>query len=202
MRKRTNGFSLMPSTERPTGRRKALAAGAKLFRGREFVDERGCSWETLDTARLFQGNPSRMTVAQENLIYTRKVGTLRGLHYQAVPFAQAKLVSVVQGAAQFFWVDVVSHTIPAPVHSVVLEPGAESLWTPEHCAHGFLALSDETIFALKVSRSVNLRARGDLSFFANDIKVNFVRRPNLKLLSERDAAAPCFSDRKPFLPFC
>ena len=190
----------MRSTDEPTITVKALPAGAVLFHGRAFEDERGCSWEILDATHLFPDNLSRMTVAQENLVQTQKAGTLRGLHYQVGPFAQAKLVSVINGTAQFFWVDLLADTTPAPVYSVILNPGPASLWTPEWCAHGFLALTEDTTFILKMSRPINLEQRGDLSFFAEDIKVDFACRPTLDLLSERDASAPSFSHRRPVEP--
>lgn len=177
----------------------ALPAGAALFYGRVFEDERGSSWETLNAADL-SGVSCGMMVAQENIVHTRKMGTLRGLHYQVDPCGQAKLVSVVQGAAQFFWLDLLAGHVRAAVKSVNLQPGEGSLWTPEWCAHGFLALADDTIFTLKMSRPIHLAKRAELSFFADDIDVEFACAPNLDLLSDRDAAARSFSDRRPFRP--
>ena len=191
----------MRNTDEPRAGIEVLAAGAAIFHGRTFDDERGRSWETLNTTDLSRDNPTRMTVAQENFIQTQKAGTLRGLHYQVGTFAQAKLVSVARGAAQFFWLDLQTEIVPAPVHSVILESGPASLWTPEWCAHGFLALADNTIVVLKMSRPINLEQRGELSFFADDIRVDFERMPRLDLLSERDASAPSFSNRRPIETF-
>ena len=90
---------------------------------------------------------------QVNLSTNPVAGTLRGLHFQKPPFAEAKLVRVVQGAA---W-DVVVDLRPGPTrgHWIAQELTAEAmnaLYLPEGVAHGFLTRTPETHILYQMGR--------------------------------------------------
>src|ERR1044072_8397488 len=163
------------------GRSVTLHHGAVKILGRQFSDERGESYEVFDD-HIFSKYLKSFTLAQENIIHTRESGTLRGLHYQTQPFGQAKLVNVLQGKAQFFWASFYRESDSILyLHSIILDAGRDILYTPESCAHGFLALENDTVFSLKVSRPVNIEARRTISFISNRIHVNFAIPPRLDL---------------------
>ena len=94
------------------------------------------------------------TPTQVNLSTNPIAGTLRGMHFQKPPFAEAKLVRVIQGAA---W-DVVVDLRPGPTFGkwVAAELRADNLralYLPEGVAHGFLTLSAETHILYQMGRS-------------------------------------------------
>lgn len=164
-----------------------LPGGSWLFRGKSFADERGTSDELHDVSD-WPAAIEPFLVRQENRVTTYKRGCGRGLHYQAAPFAQAKLVTVLKGSAQFFWVDAESRAPIDEVYSIVLEPGATSLFTPPHCAHGMLAAEDLTEFLMKMSQPISIGHRGELAFFDQATPEMLVVPLRYDLLSHRDRA--------------
>lgn len=172
-----------------------LAGGAWLFHGQAFDDERGYSHEICDlTSRpdSFDG----FVPLQENLIATHAAGCARGLHFQVAPYAQAKLVTVVEGRAQFFWVSLRDDSAFPRVHSLTLSAATFSLFTPADSAHGFIALEDGTQFLLKMSAPVSLAHRGEINFLAKSLAIDFVHPLREDLLSLRDRAAPEWTMRR------
>jgi dTDP-4-dehydrorhamnose 3,5-epimerase len=85
-------------------------------------------------------------VAQCNVSFNKKVGTLRGLHYQAAPFEEAKLVRCTHGSIYDVIVDLRPASPSFKRHlAVVLSAGnRRALYVPEGCAHGFQTLEDDT----------------------------------------------------------
>jgi dTDP-4-dehydrorhamnose 3,5-epimerase len=85
-------------------------------------------------------------VAQCNVSFNKKVGTLRGLHYQAAPFEEAKLVRCTHGSIYDVIVDLRPASPTFKRHlAVVLSAGnRRALYVPEGCAHGFQTLEDDT----------------------------------------------------------
>ena len=171
-----------------------LPGGAWLFAGQRFADERGESLETVDLS--WPELPIRFAAVQENLVRTHEAGCARGLHYQVGEHAQAKLVTVLSGAAQFFWLPLGTNEVPAVVHSVVLPADATSLFTPADSAHGFQALEDDTTFVLRMSAPVSLPHRGEVGLLSSDLALSPARSIVERLLSERDRSAPVWSRRR------
>jgi dTDP-4-dehydrorhamnose 3,5-epimerase len=119
---------------------------------KRYVDNRGWFSETFHENRLAEvGIPCRFI--QENQSYSKHVGTLRGLHFQLPPAAQAKLVSVLRGRILDVAVDIRNGS-PTYGKHVSIELSAESgyqLYIPVGYAHGFITLEDEVIVIYKVS---------------------------------------------------
>lgn len=172
-----------------------LPGGACLVNGPYFSDQRGFSYEAFNCS-LYQIAPLPFSIAQENIVYTANSGTIRGLHYQVEPFAQSKLVMVIKGRAQFFWVSLEETVESRVVHSICLDADGTALLTPAICAHGFLALEDDTIFSLKMSAPINHAMRGEISVFADDLEINFAIPPAINLLTDRDRSAPNYENRR------
>jgi dTDP-4-dehydrorhamnose 3,5-epimerase len=85
-------------------------------------------------------------VAQCNVSFNTKVGTLRGLHYQAAPFEEAKLVRCTHGSIYDVIVDLRPASPSFKRHLAVVLSGGNrrALYVPEGCAHGFQTLEDDT----------------------------------------------------------
>ena len=127
-------------------------AGAFLIEPEPIADERGLFARTF-CQEEFEAHGLNPCVAQCNLSLNHRKGTLRGLHYQAAPHQEAKLVRCTSGA---IW-DVALDLRPgSPSHRAWF--GAElaagnraMLYVPEGCAHGFLPLADATEVAYQMS---------------------------------------------------
>jgi dTDP-4-dehydrorhamnose 3,5-epimerase len=170
-----------------------LAAGGWLFDGKRFEDERGLSYETCDLTSPPSEDVEKFTLAQENLVNSEKAGCLRGLHYQTGTFAQAKLVTVVRGSAQLFWLPLKQGKLIADVHSAILSSANQSLFTPSDCAHGILTLEDNTLFLMKMSSPTVVAARREINLLSDQLSVSFARTIRLELRSERDRYAQHWS---------
>ncbi|MGE4324000.1 MAG: dTDP-4-dehydrorhamnose 3,5-epimerase family protein [Sphingobium sp.] len=176
-------------------RAECLPDGAVLFSGPNFADDRGSSYEAFFGSA--DGSPLPVfPLVQENIIRTARAGCIRGLHYQLAPKAQGKLVTVLRGRAQIFWVALDDTSLPVKVHSLCLDADGASLYTPGNCAHGVMALEDDMLMALKFDQPVDLDMRGEISIEAEDIDIRFERPPLLDDLSKRDREAPVFAARR------
>jgi dTDP-4-dehydrorhamnose 3,5-epimerase len=120
-------------------------AGAYVLEPRRFEDERGffaSAWSEKELAAL--GADGRFV--EGNFSYNRRRGTLRGLHYQAAPFGQAKLVRCTRGSVFDVGVDLRPDS-PTYGRWLGVELSAENrlmLYVPDGFAHGYLTLEDET----------------------------------------------------------
>ncbi len=119
--------------------------GAYVIEPEKKEDERGFfarSW----CGKEFADHRLNPRIAQCNISFNRKKGTLRGLHYQAVPHAEAKLIRCTQGAIYDVIVDLRpgSPTFRQHVGEVLTAKDHRMLYVPEGCAHGFQTLDDDT----------------------------------------------------------
>jgi dTDP-4-dehydrorhamnose 3,5-epimerase len=127
-------------------------AGAFVIEAERFEDARGFFARTF-CEREFDQRGLNGHVAQTNLSYNERRGTLRGMHYQRPPHAEAKLVRCTRGAIH----DVVIDLRPASAtyldHFAVRldEDNRSMLYIPEGLAHGFLTLADRTEVAYQMS---------------------------------------------------
>jgi dTDP-4-dehydrorhamnose 3,5-epimerase len=127
-------------------------------------DERGSFMESFN-GREFENVLSRkIAFCQDNQTVSKK-GVLRGLHYQLPPFSQTKLVSVIQGKVLDVIVDI---RIGSPTfgHHFSCELSAENklqLYIPRGFAHGFITLSETSIFMYKVDQYYNFDKEGSIA---------------------------------------
>lgn len=127
-------------------------AGLVLLRNRIFGDERGSFEVTFEHERFVQATGFSKPFVQDNESISHK-GVLRGLHLQAGPYAQAKLIRVAHGAVLDVCLDIRRDSPTFGRHyKVRLEAGSgEMLFIPEGFAHGFVSLVDGTVFSYKCS---------------------------------------------------
>lgn len=125
--------------------------GVVLIEPRVLEDARGFFLEDY-RKDLFAANGIRSEFVQDNHSLSKK-GVLRGLHYQAPPRAQAKLVRVVRGEVFDVVVDIRpdSKTFGRHIAQTLSAANKKMLYVPEGFAHGYLTLSAEAEFLYKVS---------------------------------------------------
>jgi dTDP-4-dehydrorhamnose 3,5-epimerase len=124
----------------------------KLVRARKFGDARGYFRETY-SALAFAEAGLVLNFVQDNHSLSAEQGTVRGLHYQAAPYAQAKLVRVTRGAILDVAVDI-RHGSPSFGQHVAVRLDATDgaqLFIPVGFAHGFCTLEPDTELAYKVT---------------------------------------------------
>lgn len=164
-------------------------------------DNRGYFYESYSTREFAKAGIDAVFV-QDNQSLSQK-GTLRGLHAQAAPFAQGKLVRVIQGSVLDIAVDIrkKSSTYGQAFSVVLSEENHQQLWVPPGFLHGFLTLEDHTIFTYKVTNYYDKNS--ELGIIWNDptLKINWTTEINENefLLSEKDLVLPEFkSFQSPF----
>jgi dTDP-4-dehydrorhamnose 3,5-epimerase len=162
---------------------------AQLLQTTLAEDRRGCfevSWERELLKKLdieFEPNNAYHS-------YNLTAGTLRGLHFQKYPHAQAKLVSCVQGRAWDVMVDLREHSTSfGKWHATELSAqSGMSVLVPAGCAHGFVTLEDNTTIAYLISGTYHSDAGRVLKW--NDPRVNIEWPIETPILSAKDAEAP------------
>ena len=124
--------------------------GVYIIEPRVFNDARGYFFEAFKKEE-FETNVGRYDFVQDNESKSSR-GVLRGLHYQAGEYSQAKLVRVIKGTVVDVAVDLrrSSPTFGRHVMVELSDANKRQLFIPRGFAHGFLVLSDEAIFTYKV----------------------------------------------------
>jgi dTDP-4-dehydrorhamnose 3,5-epimerase len=158
-----------------------------------FGDDRGFFVETYNEPR-YQAMGISGDFVQDNLSQSKK-GVLRGLHYQAPPFAQGKLVSVLSGAVLDVAVDIRfgSPTFGQYVAVELTGKNKKQLWIPAGFAHGFLTLEDNTLFSYKCTNVYSPENDRGLRYDDPSIDIQWPDIGQLTI-SEKDRAQPKLSD--------
>jgi dTDP-4-dehydrorhamnose 3,5-epimerase len=166
-------------------------ADVKLITPRRFTDPRGFFAETFSRRRFAEAGLIADFV-QDNHSLSRPVGTVRGLHFQRPPFAQAKLLRVLRGAVFDVAVDIRPGSASYGRH-VAIELSAESgamILVPEGFAHGFCTLAADTEVLYKVNRDYAPQHEGGLLWNDPALGIAWPVGPAEALLSERDRKWP------------
>lgn len=164
-------------------------AGVYLLQRRPQTDERGWFERTYCAADLADVFGSR-SIVQVNRSFTRRQATVRGLHYQVRPSAEAKLVSCLRGAIFDVAVDVRrnSPTFLQWHAELLTAENARSLFVPEGFAHGFQAVEDGCEVLYFATAAYDSTAERGLH--ALDPRVAIGWPLAVEQLSERDASHP------------
>jgi dTDP-4-dehydrorhamnose 3,5-epimerase len=172
--------------------------GAVIIEPRIFRDARGWQYENW-SKRKMEEHGLRYDFVQENISYTAKAGTLRGLHFQKGGSAQAKLVSCLSGEVLDVIVDIRrgSPTYKKWLSTVLSSDNRKQLLVPRGFAHGFLTLTDNVAFCYKLDNFYDPQAEMQIRWNDPDINADWgIENP---LLSEKDASAPYFKAIENFL---
>ncbi len=159
-----------------------------------FADERGWFAETWNRQRM-AAHGLDFDFVQDNHSRSARAGTVRGLHFQRPPDAQAKLVRVVRGAVWDVAVDVrcgSPHYGQWVRERLSAENGAQLL-IPRGFLHGFATLEPETDVLYKVDAFYAPESDGAVRFDDPDLDIDWGIAGEA-VLSRKDAAAPAFAD--------
>ncbi len=166
--------------------------GLLIIKPDVFEDDRGYFFESFNQDKFLKEGLD-LHFLQDNESKSKK-GVLRGLHFQAPPFAQGKLVRVMRGSVMDVAVDIRKDS---PTYgkweSIVLSGQNKWMyWIPPGFAHGFATLDDDTIFFYKCTNVYNKPSEGSILWNDADLRINWgIDEP---VISEKDKISPLFSE--------
>ena len=160
-----------------------------------FADARGWFAETWQEER-FQKLGVDARFCQDNQSASAKAGTLRGIHFQRPPYAQAKLVRCLRGRIFDVAVDLRRES-PTFKHWVGVELSADQgnqLFVPAGFGHAFLTLEDDCHVAYKVDAYYAPSADGGIRWNDPELAIKWPMTGSDPVLSDKDAALPILAD--------
>jgi dTDP-4-dehydrorhamnose 3,5-epimerase len=165
--------------------------GLLIIEPQVFKDERGYFYESYNIHK-FREVGIRENFIQDNQSLSQK-GAIRGLHFQAAPFAQGKLVRVVQGAVFDVAVDIRKNSSTYGQHFDIELTGENMLmfYIPAGFAHGFETLADNTIFQYKCTNVYNKSSEGGVLWNDPDLNINWQTKE--PIISIKDQELPTFN---------
>ncbi|NUQ25579.1 MAG: dTDP-4-dehydrorhamnose 3,5-epimerase [Saprospiraceae bacterium] len=166
--------------------------GLMVFEPQVWRDDRGYFFEAFNQKTLEAAGISAVFV-QDNQARSSR-GVLRGLHYQSAPFAQAKLVRVLEGEV----LDVVVDMRPesptyGKYYSLLLSAANKlQLFVPRGFAHGYVVLSESAEFFYKCDNYYSKTHEGGLRYDDPAFQIDWQLPASELLIAERDLAWPLF----------
>jgi dTDP-4-dehydrorhamnose 3,5-epimerase len=169
--------------------------GIMLVEGPVFEDARGAFLETWREDRFGQAGMAT-NWQQDNLSRSRLKGTIRGLHWQMPPFAQAKLVRVITGRILDVIVDIRrgSQTFGQAIGVELSGDVNQALLVPVGFAHGFCTLVDNTVVTYKTSAVYDPSSERSLRWASPDLNIAWPVNTQDAIISEKDGLAPVWAD--------
>lgn len=169
--------------------------GCFLIEPAVFFDGRGYFMESFNHRNLTEALGLDVQFVQDNQSCSHK-GVLRGLHFQTGEHAQAKLVFVPHGAVQDVVVDL-RKEMPSFGKYITMklsDKNKKQLYIPKGCAHGFLALEDNTLFMYKCDNFYNKNAEAGIRYDDPLLNIDWQLDREKIILSEKDSSLPSFKD--------
>lgn len=156
-------------------------------------DERGYFVETFRADKLEDFLGYKINFLQDNESKS-SYGVLRGLHYQLDPFAQTKLVRVIQGTILDVAVDIRTNSPTFGLHVSVELSGEDKkqMLVPKGFAHGFVVLSEEAIVAYKVDNYYAPQCDRGVAYDDEALGINWIVPKEKLKISQKDTKHPSF----------
>lgn len=168
--------------------------GLLIIEPKVWKDDRGYFYESFNK-KTFHEAGIKVDFVQDNQSFSQR-GTLRGLHGQANPYAQGKLVRVIQGRVIDIAVDIRKNS-PTYGQNYSLELSADNFkmfWIPPGFLHGFATLENNTIFTYKVTNQYDKGSEIGARWDDPDLNLDWGLKENEVILSDKDKILPAFKD--------
>ena len=159
------------------------------------LDERGAFMESFNKREVENLLGRKIAFCQDNQTVSKK-GVLRGLHYQLPPFSQTKLVRVIQGKVLDVVVDIRKGS-PTFGQHFSCELSAENqvqIYIPRGFAHGFITLSETSIFMYKVDQFYKVESEGSITPNDPALGIDWQIPESEWLQSEKDKNHPTLAE--------
>lgn len=164
-----------------------------------FTDDRGYFFESW-SKHIYSSANINCDFIQDNESKS-KYGVLRGLHWQAAPYTQAKLIRVISGKVLDVAVDI-RHGSPTYGKHVAVEISDENKWQifiPQGFAHGFVVLSEEVVVAYKCDNIYHPESERGLAFDDPELNIDWQVPLACLSLSPKDLRQPKLADIEPWV---
>jgi len=157
-------------------------------------DFRGFLMET-DDERVFKKHGINATWVKEYQNSSLKKGTIRGLHLQLPPYAQAKLVRVIQGETLYVFVDLRkdSKTFGQWASALLSAENKKMLYIPRGFAHAFYSLADNTMAICKMDNPYSPESEYQIKWDDPDLNIDW-QLEGAPIVSPKDSQSPSFKD--------
>jgi dTDP-4-dehydrorhamnose 3,5-epimerase len=166
----------------------------KLIKLKKHLDGRGYFVETYNRREHARYGINQEFV-QDNQSLSHKIGTIRGLHFQIPPMAQAKLVGVLAGSIFDVAVDI---RRGSPTYGkwcgAVLRENTDQIFIPQGFAHGFCTLEPDTLVAYKVDSYYAPDCNRGIRWNDPTIGIKWPPEAAQAILSDNDAKLPLLAD--------
>ena len=168
--------------------------GVLVIEPKVFEDARGYFFESF-SQREFEQKVRKINFVQDN--ESKSVyGVMRGLHFQAPPFAQSKLVRCVRGRVLDVAVDIRRGSLTYGQHVAVelTEDNHRQFFIPRGFAHGFSVLSETAVFQYKCDNFYHPEADGGISILDSSLGIDWRIPTEHAILSDKDTKHPLLKD--------
>src|SRR5688572_8461843 len=170
--------------------------GLLIFEPKVFEDSRGYFFESYN-ANLFKEAGLDIQFVQDNQS-SSAYGVIRGLHFQQVPYAQAKLVRVLAGRIQDVAVDIREGS-PTYGEVFTIELSSENkkqLFIPAGFAHGFSVLSERADVLYKCDAFYNRESEAGIRYDDPALRIDWVIPSDAAIISDKDRVLPTLAKFK------
>ena len=168
--------------------------GVLIFEPRVFEDYRGYFFESYNQS-AFEAAGLHYNFVQDNQSFS-KYGVVRGLHYQLNPYAQAKLVRVLQGRILDVAVDMRKSSPTYGKHFAIelSDENKKQLLIPKGFAHGFSVLSETALVMYKCDAFYNKESEAGIIYNDVDLAIDWRLPGGAAIVSEKDLELPSFKE--------
>ncbi|MDC8005079.1 dTDP-4-dehydrorhamnose 3,5-epimerase [Aureisphaera galaxeae] len=166
-----------------------------VVKPRVFYDDRGFFCETFNQKTFREATGLDVDFVQDNQSVSSK-GVLRGLHFQTGEMAQAKLVRVIKGEVMDVVVDLRkdSETFGKYYSIILSEKNHLQLFVPRGFAHGFITLSEKSVFSYKCDNFYHKESEGGIIYNDATLCIDWHLAKEDLLVSEKDLQLPTFEE--------
>lgn len=166
-----------------------------ILKPKVFRDERGLFYETYNEQLFEKVTGLKVNFVQDNQSISTK-GVLRGLHFQSGKMAQAKLVRVIKGRILDIVVDLRkdSETYGKSFSIELDDVENLQLFVPRGFAHGFITLSEKSIFAYKCDNFYDKASEGGIIYNDATLALDWYLPEEEFIISEKDLELPSFRE--------
>jgi len=166
--------------------------GLLIIEPEVFEDDRGYFFESFNESKYVEAGINCKWV-QDNQSKS-SYGVIRGLHYQIEPFAQTKLVRVLQGRILDIVVDIrnESPTFGKWIKLELTERNKRQLLIPKGFAHGFAVISEIAVVLYKCDNFYNPKADRGIIYNDNALNIDWELHPDIIIVSDKDKMLPKF----------
>lgn len=171
---------------------KTSLEGCLVINNKLFDDDRGFFLESFNRRKFLETSGVDFDVKQINFAKSQKQ-VLRGLHYQLAPYAQGKLVGVIQGAVLDVVVDLRKNSSTfGQSFSLCIDRPNLCMYVPRGFAHGYKVLVDDTLFYYGVDNYYTPQHERGIAYNDPSIQVDWLDEENI--ISKKDLDHPLLGD--------